>query len=177
MLAELGTLPEADDLAEWAHRILPQKNALVQEDARIVEQAFERRLFALTSPAARPKANDLALTGSAPTENSAEEPPELAIPKTRRRRSKKHLEFVGSQPCLACGRSPSDAHHLGFTQPRALGKKVSDEFTVPLCRIHHRMLHDRGDERAWWQEVEIDPTPIAEQLWKETHSTKVSDHL
>jgi hypothetical protein len=171
ILAELRTLAGADDLAEWAHRILPQKNALVQEDARIVEQAFEERLFALTSPAG-PDANDLALTGSAPTEHPAGEPAELAIPKTRRRRSKKHLEFVGTQPCLACGRSPSDAHHLGFTQPRALGKQVSDEFTVPLCRIHHRMLHDRGDERAWWQEIEIDPTPIAEQLWKETHSIR-----
>src|SRR5829696_3050808 len=85
---------------------------------------------------------------------------ELAIPRTRRRRSKKHLEFVASQPCLVCGRSPSDAHHLGFTQPRALGRKVSDEFTVPLCRSHHRMLHARGNEPAWWKEVEIDPLPL-----------------
>jgi hypothetical protein len=31
-------------------------------------------------------------------------------------------------------------HHLGFTQPRALGREVSDEFAVPLCRGHHRAV-------------------------------------
>ncbi len=59
---------------------------------------------------------------------------ELAISEPRRQRDKAHLKFVASQPCLVCGRSPADAHHLRFTQPRALGRKVSDEFTVPLCR-------------------------------------------
>ena len=40
----------------------------------------------------------------------------------------------------------SDPHHLRFAQPRALGLKVSDEFTVPLCRGHHRELHRAGNE-------------------------------
>ncbi len=81
----------------------------------------------------------------------------LAFGEPRRLRNKAHLKFVASQPCLVCGRSPADAHHLRFTQPRAMGLKVSDEFTVPLCRIHHRDVHSHGDEVAWWQRRAIDP--------------------
>ena len=58
-----------------------------------------------------------------------------------RKRSKVHLHFVQRQPCLVCKQVPSDPHHLKFAQPRALGRKVSDEFTVPLCRTHHQELH------------------------------------
>jgi hypothetical protein len=57
-------------------------------------------------------------------------------------------------------------HHLRFVQPRALGRRVSDEFAVPLCRTHHRVLHNRGDEAAWWKEVKLDPVPIARKLWE-----------
>jgi hypothetical protein len=67
-----------------------------------------------------------------------------------------------------CGRRPSDAHHIRFGQPRALGSKVSDEFTVPLCRVHHRDLHRRSDERSWWDAAKIAPMEIAERLWRET---------
>jgi hypothetical protein len=42
-----------------------------------------------------------------------------------------------------------------------LGRKVSDEYTVPVCRLHHRELHRHGDEAAWWTGVKIDPVPIA----------------
>ena len=68
-------------------------------------------------------------------------------------------------PCLICGRQPADAHHLRFAQHRPLGRKVSDEFTVPLCRGHHRELHRCGDEAAWWKKVGIDPTVCARTLW------------
>ncbi len=68
--------------------------------------------------------------------------------------------------CLVCGRKPSDAHHLRFAQPRALGRKVSDEYTVPLCRLHHRAVHHSGDETHWWAEAGIDPLAAAERLWK-----------
>jgi hypothetical protein len=69
-----------------------------------------------------------------------------------------------------CGRLPADAHHLRFAQPRALGRKVSDEFTVPVCRVHHRELHRHGDEAAWWQKTKIDPLPIARRLWQHARS-------
>jgi hypothetical protein len=56
-----------------------------------------------------------------------------------------------------------------FAQPKALGRKVSDEFTVPLCRTHHRQVHQTGDEIAWWNDLEIDPLAIAQDLWQQSH--------
>jgi hypothetical protein len=93
---------------------------------------------------------------------------ELPIAKPKRLRDKAHLKFVASQPCLVCGREPSDPHHLRFAQPRALGLKVSDEFTVPLCRGHHRQLHQAGNELTWWQGLNINALEVAKGLWGET---------
>jgi hypothetical protein len=93
----------------------------------------------------------------------------LAISEPRRIRDKAHLKFVSAQACLCCGRQPSDAHHLRFAQLRALGRKVSDEFTVPLCRIHHREVHRDGNEAAWWDRLPIDPLRVAAGLWAQTH--------
>jgi hypothetical protein len=93
----------------------------------------------------------------------------LALPEPRRVRDRDHVRFVARHPCLLCGRQPSDPHHLRFTQSRALGRKVSDEFTVPLCRGHHREVHRCGDEAAWWRKAGIDPTAVARTLWLETH--------
>jgi hypothetical protein len=93
---------------------------------------------------------------------------ELTISEPRRHRDKAHLKFVASQPCLVCGRSPADAHHLRFTQPRAMGRKVSDEFTVPLCRTHHRDNHRFGDEEAWWARSSINPVEVSRKLWVST---------
>jgi hypothetical protein len=92
----------------------------------------------------------------------------LTFGEPRRLRDKAHLKFVAMQPCLICGRSPADAHHLRFTQPRAMGLKVSDEFTVPLCRIHHRDVHSFGDEVAWWERRAIDPLATSRVLWVST---------
>jgi hypothetical protein len=96
----------------------------------------------------------------------------LTLSTPRRYRNKEHLGFVARQPCLLCARKPSDAHHLRFMQPRALGSKASDEFAVPLCRIHHRAAHLAGDERAWWKIAGIDPVEIASKLWKATRGAK-----
>ena len=93
----------------------------------------------------------------------------LMLAEPKRRRDKSHLRFVASQPCLVCARHPSDPHHLRFAQPRALGLKVSDEFTVPLCRGHHRQLHQAGNEINWWTALKIDALPVARQLWEQTH--------
>jgi hypothetical protein len=93
----------------------------------------------------------------------------LAIAEPKRLRDKAHLRFVASQPCLICGRQPSDPHHLRFAQPRALGLKVSDEFTVPLCRGHHRQLHQAGNEVTWLQGLKINALEIARGLWEQTH--------
>jgi hypothetical protein len=93
--------------------------------------------------------------------------------RSRRVRNKEHLDFVASLPCLVCGRQPCDPHHLRFVQPRALGRKVSDEFTVPLCRIHHRELHRQANEEAWWSLVNIDPKAAALSLWQRTRGLLV----
>ena len=92
----------------------------------------------------------------------------LTIREPRRIRAKEHLRFVASQPCLICGRTPSHAHHIRYAQPRGLSLKVSDEFTVPLCAIHHHHIHATGDERPWWRERNIDPLTVAAALWQKS---------
>ena len=92
----------------------------------------------------------------------------LTIGEPKRIRSKEHLRFVARQPCLVCGRTPSHAHHVRYAQSRGLALKVSDEFTVPLCAIHHTENHATGDERKWWSDRKIDPLAVAQELWKST---------
>jgi hypothetical protein len=96
--------------------------------------------------ASRPPIYDLNATSATKIDKSM-----LYFSEVRRHRDKTHLRFVALQPCLICGRAPSDAHHLRFAQPRALGRKNSDEFAVPLCRVHHSQNHQIGDEVEWWR--------------------------
>jgi hypothetical protein len=98
---------------------------------------------------------------------------QLTIAEPKRLRDKAHLKFVASQPCLICGRQPSDPHHLRFAQPRALGLKVSDEFTVPLCRGHHRQLHQVGKEEDWWKTFKVNALEIATSLWAQSHPSSI----
>ena len=91
----------------------------------------------------------------------------LTFSEPERVRDKGHLHYVSAQPCLLCSATPSDPHHLRFAQPRAMARKVGDDFTVPLCRKHHRDLHDSGNEAAWWHDMGIEPLEIARQLWDE----------
>jgi hypothetical protein len=182
LVAELDGVQTADEAASWAHRSLPAKNTLTGPDAVLVEAAFRAKLVAFAdSPrgdGAREAVQVPPKAESAPPGPEAEAPSVAAAPeaggvppagKTIRLRDKDHLKFVSKQACVVCGREPSDAHHLRFAQPRALGRKVSDEFTVPVCRVHHRELHRHGDEAAWWTGLNIDPVPIAFALWRSTH--------
>jgi ERF superfamily len=184
LVAEIDALQSGDEAANWAHRSLPAKNTLTAADADLVEASFRRKLagFGDGRPADVPREAVQSLPGAQPSPPRPEaEAPSVAASedarasdvgpagKTIRLRDKDHLKFVSKQPCLVCGREPSDAHHLRFAQPRALGRKVSDEFTVPICRLHHRELHRQGDEAAWWSNLKIDPVPIAIALWQSTH--------
>jgi hypothetical protein len=187
MLAELAALSSEGALQTWARRILQTKNTLATADASAVEQAFCAKVDAVVGheesaiEAQGPSlsthaAQANAVTGQGSNQDGHQnqgaarhEFPATAPVKPPRKRDKAHLRFVASQPCLVCGRAPSDAHHLRFAQPRALGRKVSDEFTVPLCRVHHRENHRRGDEAAWWAEAKIEPMEVAQRLWRETH--------
>ena len=91
------------------------------------------------------------------------------MPEPRRIRDREHVRHVTRQSCLICARRPSDVHHLRFVQNRALSRKVSDEFTVTICRGHHQEVHRSGDEAAWWNKIGIDPIVAARALWMETH--------
>jgi hypothetical protein len=170
-MSELEQLGEPEALATWAHRALPLKNQLLIADAQAIEAAFEARLSELGDPV--PALLPESQRASDPdrpaqrTERGAE--PVTMISKPTRDRDREHLKFVAAQPCLVCGRTPSDPHHIKFAEQRAMGRKVSDRFTVPICRLHHRELHRRGSERAWWESQGIDPLPVAAKLWAKTH--------
>src|SRR5262245_21154162 len=202
LVAELPSIHSADDAAAWAHRSLSAKNTLKAGDAKIVEERFQARLSAISeghAPDGTTSADTVdglaphrpldavpdknfksAGQADADTSQKASSVPKKRSPsrvmralgKTVRLRDKDHRRFVLRQPCLVCGRVPSDPHHLTFTQPRALGHRVSDEFTVPVCRVHHRELHRSGDEAAWWQNLNIDPLPVALKLWQHTRLNK-----
>jgi hypothetical protein len=167
LVDELENVSSPDDAAAWAHRRLASKNALTTADANAVERAFAERLAAFDQTTAANEQSDRTAGSEAASSSGYEIRP--ALLKVIRLRDKEHRKFVARQPCVICGRTPSDAHHLRFAQPRALGRRVSDEYTVPLCRMHHRELHRCGDEVAWWNSINIDPLPIALKLWRETH--------
>jgi ERF superfamily protein len=126
---------------------------------------------AAEATAAPPRAHESVLCGEQGVKNAVSrhiDKGALALSEPRRYRDRAHLKFVSAQPCLICGRRPSDAHHLRFAQPRALGRRVSDEYTVPLCRTHHRTLHRYGDEAAWWVANKVDAVVVARELWQRT---------
>jgi hypothetical protein len=170
LLLDLDQLQSAGEAAAWVHKNLAAKNTLITADADLVEASFRKRLetIKLASAAREEKPQPAPTEGpSTPVEKEfvaqiegAVAVPPPAIPdrarvrrrsvaaKTIRLRDKDHCKFVASQPCIVCGRTPSEAHHIRFAQPRALGRKVSDEYTVPVCRVHHRELHRYGDEAS-----------------------------
>jgi hypothetical protein len=156
-----------------------------------VEDAFEHRLSEL-APSATPEAaddaapsTDVDLVGThvrlTKGSGDVDQPDRidkgtLVIASPRRYRNPEHLRYVAQQSCLICGRKQSDPHHLRYLQPRALGRKASDEFAVPLCRSHHRAVHRAGDEQAWWKAAGIDPVNVARQLWRQTRLNDPQEH-
>jgi hypothetical protein len=165
LVSALEQLNETEALADWAHRALPLKNQLSTADAQAVEDAFTAKL-SLLSESEHQKADG---RDNHPFQADPGEQVTV-ISKPVRERDREHLKFVSSQPCLVCGRTPSDAHHVKFAEQRAMGRKVSDRFTVPICRLHHRELHRRGNEQAWWESQGIDPLIVAATLWSKTHA-------
>jgi hypothetical protein len=177
LLCEIEVLSSPDDAALWARRRLAAKNKLSTADAEHVEQAFQAKLKTYTTG----EAGDAEISTpigrhathrhrrSKQRQVSVVDKSILALPVPRRMHDREHVKAVAKQPCLICGRRPADAHHLRFAQSRALGRKVSDEFTIPLCRGHHREVHRCGDEIAWWNKTGVDPIPAARVLWLKTH--------
>jgi hypothetical protein len=200
-LKDIAVLNSADAALAWACHSLAAKNTLTAEDASIVDATFRERIQVLepelllsepvlpetqqvssetTAPACQADTSDVSLLTSKPPKSKkglrihpagAENFPAV---KPRCCRNRNHLKFISNQPCTVCGRQPCEAHHLRYTQPRALGRRASDEFTVPLCRVHHRELHGEGNERSWWNKVNIDPEPIALRFWQQTRGVLVA---
>jgi len=166
LICELEQVQNSEALASWAQQALPRKNQLLTADAQAVEIAFTAALNKLgefESGAEKvQQANGHAGQHDGETVT--------VISKPRRERDREHLKFVFSQPCLICGRAPSDAHHVKFAEPRAMGRKVSDRFAVPVCRLHHHELHRRGNERVWWEDRGIDPLVAAAILWEKSRA-------
>jgi DNA recombination protein Rad52 len=146
------------------------KNAKGEHYADILERLVIERLSACAVPIEEP---------SLPQPVIDERPSKIApgpkvdkasltIASPRRFRDKAHLQAIAANPCLICGRNPSHAHHLKFAQSHGLSQKVSDEFVVPLCAIHHGELHRATVELEWWRHNGVDPLPIALELWKIT---------
>ena len=201
LLGEVAGIPSHDEAANWASKVLSAKNSLTAGDAKAVEETFERRLSELAQadsaeadparvdpaekPAsAEPPGNQVAATRRPVSRDLADEAGAPGIDKStltiaapRRYRDRQHLHHVAKQPCLVCGRKPSDPHHLRFMQPRALGRKASDEFAVPLCRGHHRAVHRAGNEAAWWKAAGIEPAKVARKLWRQTRRNEGRDKL
>jgi hypothetical protein len=171
LFSELDQLENPEALASWAQRALPLKNQLSTADAQGLEGAFIAKLsqFGEFEPGAA-KHQEANGRGNQSSQIDPGGQAVTAIPKPVRERDREHLKFVASQPCLLCGRTPSDAHHIKFAEQRAMGRKVSDRFTVPICRLHHRELHRRGNERVWWESQGIDPLVIAATLWDRAHA-------
>jgi hypothetical protein len=181
LIAEISDLASGDDAAIWAHRRLPEKYTLTTPDAARVEECFQVRLWSFEVPVTEVppprETTDPGETAEIPDPQELEthrqskivDKSRLALPEPRRIRDREHVRYVARQSCLVCGRKPCDAHHLRFAQSRALGRKVSDEFTVPLCRGHHREVHRHGEEVKWWRRAAIDPIAAARSLWVETH--------
>ena len=185
LIAEIRCLSSTEDAAEWVRQSLPEKNRLRASDAAHVETAFEMKLAEVMasgdksstqvttsaehSASSTPKTDLQSDNARGPSRQDRIDKGVLTLPEPRRTRDRDHIRLVASRPCLICGRLPSDPHHLRFAQGRALSRKVSDEFTVPLCRGHHRELHHCGDEAVWWERAGIDAMEIARALWRETH--------
>ena len=172
LMSELGQLRDGEALAAWAHRVLPLKNQLSSADAQAVESTFAARVNDLGEEQLPAATKSQGANGSdgRRERNKSGSGDVIVIAKPVRERDRDHLRFVAAQPCLVCGRTPSDPHHIKFAEQRAMGRKVSDRFTVPICRLHHRELHRRGNERVWWQTRGIDPLAIAARLWALTHA-------
>jgi hypothetical protein len=175
LLREIEALVSGDYAAIWAQRKLAAKNKLCALDAERVEQAFKARIACFEIA----PATELSKAAKLPVRHQHRDQKQhrgrgvdksiLALSTPRRIRDRDHVKSVAKQPCLVCGRRPADAHHLRFAQAPALGRKVSDEFTVPLCRGHHREVHRCGDEAAWWNKTGIDPNAAARALWLNAH--------
>lgn len=95
-------------------------------------------------------------------------------------RSPKHLEYVRSYPCIIndgkgnqCNGSPVVAHHLTHVKDKGgMGLKTGDEYTLPLCWLHHQTLHNMG-EKSFWEQWDVDEMLVVNNLARVSPCNKI----
>jgi hypothetical protein len=183
LLSDVQGLKSPEAALAWACQAIGAKNSLNSADAQRLDYAFRAKIadFEIANPDETAPAPTIKKDPTHPpsrlTEPSSSTPIDksvLLLPEPRRLRDKAHIKYVSKHPCLICGRQPSDPHHLRFAQQPALGRKVSDEYTVPLCRTHHREVHRSSDEPSWWEQAGVDALATARMLWRETHPMRAT---
>ena len=154
LLSEIDHLQGGDSVALWAHRRMADKNTLATDDAKSVENACIWLLEIWDSPDAPTEFHGDG-RASAPRTQHVQHPrrgrplrsrqrrpmPVVSVRVTSRpkpvcRSNKAHLALVAARPCLVCQRTPCDAHHLKFAQPKALGARLA---TSSPCRCAARI--------------------------------------
>lgn len=85
-------------------------------------------------------------------------------------RSPGHLAWIRGHECsvtapgaLHAGRI--EACHVRTGTDGGTSLKPSDNFTLPLCALHHKIQHDIG-EPAFERDYEIDMKQVAAALWQ-----------
>lgn len=91
----------------------------------------------------------------------------LAFPEPRRVRDHNHVRFTAKQRAWSVAGGPRTPTTCAFAQSLAIGRKASDEYTVPLRRGHHREVH--RCEPVRWLKVRINPMTKARERWFKTH--------
>ena len=135
LLSQIKEVHSVESATIWARRTLPAKNTLSAADARQVEDAFRSKLTELNDREGEPEVLVPSPTSTLKSPSSHQRQPlksvrssvaegidksQLAHPEPRRLRDREHVRFVAKQPCLICGRTPSDPHHLRFAQHLSL---------------------------------------------------------
>lgn len=88
-----------------------------------------------------------------------------------RRKADDHLRWIRTLPCCVCKwRVQVEAAHLRMSNYRlgkresGKGEKPSDQWTVPLCKIHHEKQHAMG-EVPFWDWAGLNPFVVALALF------------
>ena len=97
--------------------------------------------------------------------------------KPKRYVNKKHMDWIHSFPCCLTAQGDClgavQAHHLmkPWDGVRGMGLKATDRNLIPLCQRHHIMLHKRGDEIKYFEEITGNGDfgkIIAQQYWEKS---------
>ncbi len=97
--------------------------------------------------------------------------------------AQKHLDFIRSLSCLICrDNTATEAAHIRFSDARVgktesgMGRKPDDCWTVPLCGDCHQLQHS-GSERAFWQELKLDPIFVAMALHRVSGDHELGERI